>query len=93
MQGSGRLTTHVLDTMHGKPAAGMRLDLLMMHGDHSHHILTTHTNADGTAEFKLIPVYRMLCHARPATAEQCTLCWHKFTSGYVEVTGNTGRLR
>ncbi len=54
MAGSGRLTTHVLDTMHGKPAAGMRLDLLMMHGDHSHHVLSTHTNADGRADKPLL---------------------------------------
>lgn len=51
---SGRLTTHVLDTTHGKPAAGMRLDLLMMHGDHSHHILSTHTNADGRVDRPLL---------------------------------------
>src|SRR5262245_10946035 len=39
MADTGRLTTHVLDTTHGRPAAGMRLDLLMVHGDHSHHVL------------------------------------------------------
>lgn len=43
----GRLTTHVLDTMHGKPAAGLRFDLLMLHGDHSHHLLSAVTNEDG----------------------------------------------
>ena len=47
MAGSGRLTTHVLDTMRGKPANGMRFDLLMLHGDHSHHLLTGNTNEDG----------------------------------------------
>jgi 5-hydroxyisourate hydrolase len=51
MAASGRLTTHVLDTMNGKPAAGMRYDLSMVHGDHSHHVLSGETNADGrTAE-------------------------------------------
>jgi 5-hydroxyisourate hydrolase len=51
MAASGRLTTHVLDTMNGKPAAAMRFSLAMMHGDHSHHILSGETNADGrTAE-------------------------------------------
>jgi 5-hydroxyisourate hydrolase len=54
MAGSGRLTTHVLDTTHGRPAAGMRLDLLMVHGDHSHHILSTHTNADGRVDRPLL---------------------------------------
>jgi 5-hydroxyisourate hydrolase len=47
MAGSGRLTTHVLDTMHGKPAAGMRFDLLMLHGDHTHHLISGVTNEDG----------------------------------------------
>ncbi|HEY4202992.1 MAG TPA: hydroxyisourate hydrolase [Devosiaceae bacterium] len=54
MAGSGRLTTHVLDTMHGRPAAGMRLDLLTMHGDHSHHVLSTFTNADGRVDQPLL---------------------------------------
>lgn len=54
MAGSGRLTTHVLDTTHGKPAAGMRIDLLMLHEDHSHHVLTVHTNADGRLDRPLL---------------------------------------
>ena len=54
MAGSGRLTTHVLDTAHGRPAAGMRLDLLMIHDDHSHHVLTAHTNDDGRVEKPLL---------------------------------------
>jgi 5-hydroxyisourate hydrolase len=54
MAGSGRLTTHVLDTTHGRPASGMRLDLSMVHGDHSHHILSTHTNADGRVDRPLL---------------------------------------
>ncbi|MDB5540280.1 MAG: hypothetical protein JWQ89_2007 [Devosia sp.] len=54
MAGAARLTTHVLDTTHGKPAAGMRFDLLMVHGDHTHHILSGHTNADGRADAPLL---------------------------------------
>ena len=54
MPGSGRLTTHVLDTMHGKPATGMRIDLLMMHGDHTHPVLTVETNADGRIDEPLL---------------------------------------
>lgn len=50
----GRLTTHVLDTTHGKPAAGMRVDLLMVHGDHTHHVLSTFTNADGRIDQPLL---------------------------------------
>lgn len=51
---SGRLTTHVLDTTHGKPAAGLRVDLLMVHGDHTHHVLSTFTNADGRTDKPLL---------------------------------------
>ena len=54
MAGSGRLTTHVLDTTTGKPAAGMRLDLLMVHGDHSHHLISGLTNEDGRAPGPLL---------------------------------------
>jgi len=54
MAGLPRLTTHVLDTMHGKPAAGVRYDLLMQHGDHAHHLTTGTTNADGRADAPLL---------------------------------------
>ena len=54
MAGSGRLTTHVLDTAHGRPAAGMAIDLLMVHGDHTHPLLTTHTNGDGRLDRPLL---------------------------------------
>lgn len=54
MPDSGRLTTHVLDTTHGTPAAGMRFDLLMVHGDHSHHVLSGQTNADGRPDQPLL---------------------------------------
>jgi 5-hydroxyisourate hydrolase len=54
MAGSGRLTTHVLDTTSGRPAAGMRLDLLMVHGDHSHHVASVRTNADGRLDSPLL---------------------------------------
>lgn len=52
--GTGRLTTHVLDTTHGKPASGMRIDLLTVHGDHSHHLKTAQTNADGRVDGPLL---------------------------------------
>lgn len=54
MAGPARLTTHVLDSMNGKPAAGVRFDLLMLHGDHSHHLMTGNTNADGRADQPLL---------------------------------------
>jgi 5-hydroxyisourate hydrolase len=54
MAGPGRLTTHVLDTMNGKPARGMRLELLFVHGDHNHHIAESYTNADGRVDQPLL---------------------------------------
>jgi 5-hydroxyisourate hydrolase len=54
MAGPPRLTTHVLDSMRGKPAAGMRFDLLMLHGDHSHRLLTANTNEDGRTDQPLL---------------------------------------
>ena len=54
MSGVPSLTTHVLDTAQGRPAAGMRFDLLMVHGDHSHHLLTGETNADGRTAAPLL---------------------------------------
>ncbi len=50
----GRLTTHVLDTMHGRPARGMRLELHYVHGDHTHHIADSYTNADGRVDQPLL---------------------------------------
>lgn len=54
----GRLTTHVLDTMHGRPAAGMQIDLLMVHGDHTHHLASITTNADGRTDGPLVDTDR-----------------------------------
>lgn len=54
MAGSGRLTTHVLDTMHGKPARGMRIELHYVHGDHTHHVTDSYTNADGRVDNPLL---------------------------------------
>ena len=54
MAAAGRLTTHVLDTTHGRPASGMRLDLLMVHDDHTHHVTTAETNAEGRLDAPLL---------------------------------------
>ena len=43
----GHLSTHVLDTMHGTPAAGMRVRLLHMQGQTEHTIVSFELNADG----------------------------------------------
>jgi len=43
----GKLTTHVLDTASGTPAAGMRIDFAALDGDAVCLISTVHTNAEG----------------------------------------------
>ncbi|HMO59258.1 MAG TPA: hydroxyisourate hydrolase, partial [Roseiflexaceae bacterium] len=44
---SGRLTTHVLDTMHGRPAAGMAVALWRIHAHDRILIASAITNSDG----------------------------------------------
>lgn len=41
------LTTHVLDTMRGRPAAGMQIELWSIAGDAPTLVKTVRTNADG----------------------------------------------
>lgn len=44
----GRLTTHVLDTASGKPAAGLKIELFRL--GEAVPVRTIHTNADGRAD-------------------------------------------
>lgn len=54
MDQEGRLTTHVLDTSNGRPAAGLGIDLLRVHGDHGHMIASVVTNTDGRCDAPLL---------------------------------------
>lgn len=49
----GRLTTHVLDTAHGRPAADLAIRLLRA-GESGAVIAETRTNADGRCEAPLL---------------------------------------
>jgi 5-hydroxyisourate hydrolase len=49
----GRLTTHVLDTATGKPAAGLTIDLYLLDGG-GIHLKTIRTNADGRGDGPLL---------------------------------------
>jgi 2-oxo-4-hydroxy-4-carboxy-5-ureidoimidazoline decarboxylase len=51
---NGRLSTHVLDTHAGRPAAGVGIDLYEFAGERSHRIATSVTNADGRTDKPLI---------------------------------------
>jgi 5-hydroxyisourate hydrolase len=50
----GRLSTHVLDTMNGRPAAGVRLELFALDGEARRRVTQTITNADGRTSEPLL---------------------------------------
>ncbi len=52
---TGFLTTHVLDTANGVPAAGMTVDLYRLVGDAREHLATKITNADGRTDGPILP--------------------------------------
>jgi len=65
----GFLTTHVLDTAHGRPAAGVRIDLYRIDGGRR-HLRSAATNKDGRCEEPLLPEkefrageYELIFHA------------------------------
>lgn len=54
MSKQGRLTTHVLDTASGRPAAGMKIALHRQDGGSHHLVKTVATNADGRCDAPLL---------------------------------------
>lgn len=50
----GKLTTHVLDTASGKPAAGMRIDFAAVEAGGTRHLATVRTNAQGRTDAPLL---------------------------------------
>lgn len=51
---AGRLTTHVLDTARGKPAAGVKIMLYRQSGQSHRKIAEVVTNADGRTDGPLL---------------------------------------
>ena len=51
---SGRLTTHVLDTASGMPAAGLSIELFRLSGESRTHLKTVVTNSDGRCDQPLL---------------------------------------
>ena len=51
---SGRLTTHVLDTAHGRPAPGIAIELARLEGDDREVLRRIVTNADGRTDEPLL---------------------------------------
>jgi len=54
MQSMGKLTTHVLDTMHGSPAAGMAVRLYRLGGAEPELLKALALNHDGRADAPLL---------------------------------------
>ena len=51
---TGRLTTHVLDTAQGKPAAGLRIECVRLTDADEAPVQTAATNADGRIDAPLL---------------------------------------
>jgi 5-hydroxyisourate hydrolase len=54
-----KLSTHVLDTAHGCPAAGMSIELWLLAGPQPKLIKTVRTNADGRTDQPLLDAAEM----------------------------------
>ena len=52
---AGYLTTHVLDTALGKPAAGLEIELFRIEGDERYFVARRITNADGRTDGPILP--------------------------------------
>ena len=50
----GQLTTHVLDTAHGRPGMGIAVTLYRLDGDRRSIVAETRTNADGRCDTPLL---------------------------------------
>ncbi|AWI60816.1 hydroxyisourate hydrolase [Sinorhizobium fredii] len=67
---AGRLTTHVLDTASGKPAANLRIELYRLDGEWKERLASARTNDDGRCDKPLLSgasmqsgVYELRFHA------------------------------
>ncbi len=65
----GKLSTHVLDTAHGKPAANISIDLFYLGGESRQHLASYITNQDGRtneplllAEDMVIGIFELVFH-------------------------------
>lgn len=56
---TAKLSTHVLDTAHGCPASGMKIELWLLDGGEPTLVTTAKTNADGRTEAPLLTTDEM----------------------------------
>ena len=54
-----KLSTHVLDTANGRPAAGVRIDFSVLDGERYRLLKTVQTNADGRTDEPLLDAAAM----------------------------------
>ena len=81
----GYLTTHVLDTARGLPAAGLKIELYRVSGNAHRKIAEAVTNDDGRTDTPILPKSKM-------TAGQYELIF--FCGPYLEATGGaTGQIK
>lgn len=55
-----KLSTHVLDTAHGCPASGMKIELWSLDGEERTLVTSAKTNADGRTETPLLAADEMV---------------------------------
>ena len=77
---AGYLTTHVLDTARGQPAAGLRIDLYAIADETRRHLARVVTNADGRSDAPILPegdfrpgIYELVFHAGDYLRAQAAL--------------------
>jgi 5-hydroxyisourate hydrolase len=68
-EAGGRLTTHVLDTVHGRPGAGLEVELFRLDGERRVRLKVARTNDDGRCDVPLLAggeltagVYELVFH-------------------------------
>ncbi|MGC3959282.1 MAG: hydroxyisourate hydrolase [Verrucomicrobiota bacterium] len=54
-----KLSTHVLDTAHGCPAQGMKIELWSLEGEERTLVISARTNADGRTDTPLLSADEM----------------------------------
>jgi 5-hydroxyisourate hydrolase len=79
----GKLSTHVLDTAHGQPAADVRIELWQLRGDGEKLLKTVRTNADGRTDAPLLDA---------ATIQVGTYELLFFVGDYFQARGTAGPL-
>ena len=75
---SGRLTTHVLDTAHGRPAAGIPVELSRLDGEARELLASVTTNADGRTDAPLLEALE------PGTYELVFSVGAHFAEGFLD---------